>query len=182
MPTKEAAAKLYEEMDFQRAVQAYLWGRTIVGMEQNLQGLVHDTGAKSGDLALYDDFRSKSTIMAANNCTPYIYGYIDLSEKGPMVLDYPPGPSAGAVADWWERPVMDVGLPGADQGKGATYLLLGPGQENAQGCRGLSRRHASRPASRPTCPSSYSGGFFLYRSGLRHTTVAAGRLNAVGRV
>jgi hypothetical protein len=84
VPSQETATKLYDEMDFQRAVQCYLWGLPIVGMEQNQQGLVHD-----------------------NNNTPYLYGFIDLSEKGPMVLDFPPGPSAGAVADWWERPITD---------------------------------------------------------------------------
>jgi hypothetical protein len=136
VPTQQTATKLYDEMDFQRAVQSYLWGLAIVGMEQNRQGLVHDTGAKSGDLALYDDYRSKSTILAANNSTPYIYGFIDLSDKGSMVVDYPPGLSAGAVADWWERPVTDVGLPGADQGKGAKYLFVGPGQETPKGAEG----------------------------------------------
>src|SRR5450631_2978662 len=136
VPTQQTATKLYDEMDFQRAVQSYLWGVTIVNMEQNRQGLVHDTGARSGDLALYDDFRSKSTILGANNSTPYIYGFIDLSEKGPMVVDYPPGLSAGAVMDWWERPLTDVGLPGADQGKGAKYLLVGPGQVTPKGAEG----------------------------------------------
>jgi hypothetical protein len=136
VPTQQTAAKLYDEMDFQRAVQCYLWGVTIVNVEQNRQGLVHGTGAKSGDLALYDDYRSKSTILGANNSTPYIYGFIDLSEKGPMVVDYPPGPSAGAVMDWWERPLTDVGLPGADQGKGLKYLLVGPGQETPKGAEG----------------------------------------------
>src|SRR5450631_953066 len=121
VPTPQTATKLYDEMDFQRAVQSYLWGLTIVGMEQNRQGLVHDTGAKSGDLALYDDFRSKSTILGANNSTPYIYVFMDLSEKGPVVVDFPPGPSAGAVMDWWERPVTDVGLPSAEQGRGGKY-------------------------------------------------------------
>src|SRR5450755_2992687 len=71
VPTQQTATKLYDEMDFQGAVQCYLWGVTIVNVEQNRQGLVHDTGARSGDLALYDDFRSKSTILAANNNTPY---------------------------------------------------------------------------------------------------------------
>jgi hypothetical protein len=133
VPTQETATKLYDEMDFQRAAKCYLWGLPIVGMEQNQQGLVHDTGAKSGDLALYDDYRSKGTILAANNNTPYIYGFIDLTEKGPMVLDFPPGPSAGAVADWWERPITDVGLPSAEQGKGGKYLFVGPGQETPKG-------------------------------------------------
>jgi hypothetical protein len=136
VPTQQTATKLYDEMDFQRAVQSYLWGLTIVNVEQNRQGLVHDTGAKSGDLALYDDYRSKSTILAANNSTPYIFGFMDLSEKGPMVLDYPPGPSAGAVIDWWERPLTDVGLPSAEQGRGGKYLFVGPGQETPKGAEG----------------------------------------------
>src|SRR5450631_4366392 len=87
VPTPETAAKLYDEMDFQRAVQCYLWGLPIVGVEQNMQGLVYDTRANSGELALYDDYNSKGTILAANNSTPYIFGFIDLAEKGPVVLD-----------------------------------------------------------------------------------------------
>jgi hypothetical protein len=136
LPTQQTAEKLYDELDFQRAVQCYLWGLPIVGVEQNRQGLVHDTGAKSGDLALYDDYRSKSTILAANNNTPYIYGFMDLSEKGPMVVVYPPGPSAGGVIDWWERPITDVGLPGADKGQGAKYLFVGPAQETPKDAEG----------------------------------------------
>ena len=136
VPTPQTAAKLYDEMDFQRAVQCYLWGLPIVGVEQNMQGLVYDTRANSGDLALYDDYNSKGTILAANNSTPYIFGFIDLAEKGPMVLDYPAGPSAGAVIDWWERPLTDVGLPSAEQGRGGKYLFVGPGQETPKNAEG----------------------------------------------
>lgn len=77
--TKETTAKLYDEMDFQRAVQCYLWALPIVGVEQSIQGVEHYTGAKTGDLALYDDFRSKSTILRANNSTPYIIGRPDVA-------------------------------------------------------------------------------------------------------
>jgi hypothetical protein len=136
VPTQKTATKLYDEMDFQRAVQSYLWGLPIVGVEQNRQALVHDTGAKSGDLALYDDYRSKSTILADNNNTPYIYGFMDLSEKGPMVLDFPPGPGVGAVIDWWERPLTDVGSFSAEQELGGKYLFLGPGQQTPAGAEG----------------------------------------------
>jgi hypothetical protein len=136
VPTQQTATKLYDEMDFQRAVQSYLWGLPIVGVEQNRQGLVHDTGAKSGDLALYDDYRSKSPILAANNNTPYIYGFMDLSEKGPVVVDFPPGPGVGAVIDWWERPLTDVGAFSAQREGGGKYLLLGPGQETPKGAEG----------------------------------------------
>lgn len=136
VPTEKTAAKLYDEMDFQRAVQVYLWALPIVGVEQSIQGVQHDTGAKTGDLALYDDFRSKSTILGANNSTPYILGIIDLAESGPVVMDYPAGATAGALIDMWERPVTDVGLPGADKGHGAKYLFVGPGQEVPQGAEG----------------------------------------------
>jgi hypothetical protein len=33
VPTQETAAKLYDELDFQRAVQCYLWALPIVGVE-----------------------------------------------------------------------------------------------------------------------------------------------------
>jgi len=32
------------------------------------------------------------------------------------------------VDDFWQRPVTDLGLPGPDKGKGAKYLVVGPGQ------------------------------------------------------
>src|SRR6266550_4587766 len=41
------------------------------------------------------------------------------SKKGPMVVNYRPGLSADALIDWWERPLTDVGLPGADRATNA---------------------------------------------------------------
>ena len=43
LPTSETAARLYDEMDFQRAVQCYLWGLPTVGMEELKQGVQRDT-------------------------------------------------------------------------------------------------------------------------------------------
>ena len=37
-PSKETTQKLYDEMDFQRASQAYLWGIPAVGPPGCLQG------------------------------------------------------------------------------------------------------------------------------------------------
>jgi len=36
------------------------------------------------------------------------------------------------LIDWWDRPIADVGIPGPDQGQGARFLLVGPGQEAPQ--------------------------------------------------
>jgi len=142
VPTKETATKLYDEMDFQRAVQAYLWGLPIVGLEELKQSIQQDTGAKSGDLAVYEGYRSVSVFLTPNIVTPYIVGIIDLAENGPVVIDYPAGATAGALIDWWDRPITDVGVPSPDQGQGAKFLVVGPGQDppNAEGYRVLHSR------------------------------------------
>ena len=132
VPTSEAAAKLYDEMDFQRAVQCYLWGLPTVGMEELKQGIQRDTGAQNGDLAIFAGYRDLSVILTPNLVTPYIMGLIDLAETGPLVIDYPAGMTAGALIDWWDRPITDVGIPGPDKGQGARFLLVGPGQQAPQ--------------------------------------------------
>ncbi len=129
VPTSQTASMLYDEMDFQRAVQCYLWGIPIVGMEQFKQAEQQNAGPKSGDLVVYDDYRSKSVILTANTTTPYISSIINLAESGPVVIGYPAGATAGALIDWWDRPITDLGIPGPDRGQGTQVLLVGPGQE-----------------------------------------------------
>jgi hypothetical protein len=133
VPTSETTAKLYDEMDFQRAVQCYLWGLPTVGMEELKQGVQRDTGVRNGDLAVFDGYRNVSVILTPNLVTPYILALINLAETGPVVIDYPAGMTAGMLVDWWDRPITDVGLPGPDKGQGAKFLFVGPGQEAPQG-------------------------------------------------
>lgn len=133
VPTSETAARLYDEMDFQRAVQCYLWGIPTVGMEECKQGIQRDTGARNGDMAIFKGYRNLSVFLTPNLVTTYILALIDLAESGPVVMDYPAGMTAGALLDWWDRPIVDVGIPGPDRGQGARFLFVGPGQEVPQG-------------------------------------------------
>ncbi len=128
-PTDATIKKLYDERDFQRATQAYIWALPIVGMA-NWQK-AHETtfGAKSGDVIIYDDFVSKRGILTANATTPYVVSFFNLAETGPVVIDMPEGAVAGFVNDMWQRPVTDMGQTGPDKGKGGKYLLVGPGQK-----------------------------------------------------
>ena len=132
VPTSETAARLYDEMDFQRAVQCYLWGLPTVGMEELKQGIQRDTGVRNGDMAIFEGYRNLSVLLTPQLVTTYILALIDLAESGPVVMDYPAGMTAGALIDWWDRPIADVGIPGPDQGQGARFLLVGPGQEAPQ--------------------------------------------------
>lgn len=132
VPTSETTARLYDEMDFQRAVQCYLWGLPTVGMEELKQGIRRDTGVRNGDLAVFDGYQNISVFLTPNIVTTYILALINLAETGPVVMDYPAGMTAGALIDWWDRPITDVGLPGPDKGQGARFLFVGPGQEVPQ--------------------------------------------------
>ncbi|WP_421996363.1 DUF1254 domain-containing protein [Reyranella sp.] len=126
-PTDATIEKLYDAMDLQRAVQAYLWAIPLVGFAQWHE--VHEKifGAKDGDVVLYVSYRDKLGLLTSNATTPYIVGMLDLSLTGPVVIDYPKGPTAGGILDFWQRPVTDMGLTGPDRGAGARYLVLGPG-------------------------------------------------------
>lgn len=132
MPTSETVAELYDEMDFQRAVQCYLWALPIVSWEGGRQANEANFGADYDDITLYGDYRTLSTAFTPNLTTPYSWAFLHLAEQGPTVVEMPPGATAGAIIDWWERPITDVGLVGPDQGRGGKYLLVGPGQDTPE--------------------------------------------------
>jgi len=128
-PSDETIDKLYEEMDFQRAVQAYLWAIPLVSFAQWQEQHEQVFGAEDGDLVFYVSYRDKLGLLTSNATTPYLLGFPNLSRTGPLVIDVPAGQIAGAILDFWQRPVADLGLTGPDKGAGGKYLLLGPGQE-----------------------------------------------------
>ncbi|MFM0475730.1 DUF1254 domain-containing protein [Paraburkholderia strydomiana] len=121
--------KLFDDSDFQRACQAYVWALPIVGFAQWQSDARNVFGAKDTDMVIYQSVQDKLGILTANATTPYIVGLPDLSKTGPLVIDYPAGNSAGGIGDFWQRPLSDMGETGPDQGKGAKYLVVGPGQE-----------------------------------------------------
>jgi hypothetical protein len=126
---KDTVARLYDEMDFQRATQAYIWALPIVGFAEWQASTRQALGAGDTDLVIYQSVKDKLGILTANATTPYIGGFPDLSKTGPLVIDYPNGATAGGVGDFWQRPITDMGETGPDKGKGARYLIVGPGQK-----------------------------------------------------
>lgn len=47
------------------------------------------------------------------------------------MVDYPPGPTAGGLLDFWQRPIADMGLTGPDKGKGGRFIVVGPNDDPA---------------------------------------------------
>jgi hypothetical protein len=122
----DASRRLFDEMDYQRACQAYIWSHPIVSMTtwRLRQGEAH--GAKAAtDFVVLDSLKEKRGIVTGNLSTPYILSFASLKD-GPLVVEYPGGMTAGGFLDLWQRPLADAGLTGPDQGKGGTYILVGP--------------------------------------------------------
>lgn len=126
-PSKETVQKLYDEMDFQRAAQAYIWGIPAVGLNEWRKAHFDVFKGKNGEMLSYLDFAEKLGILTPNYTTPYIATFIDLEESGPIVVELPPGLMAGMILDNWQRVLADLGVVGPDKGKGGKYLILPPG-------------------------------------------------------
>jgi hypothetical protein len=126
-PTTEAAKKLFDESDFQRATQSYLWALPAVGFHGLHLSHLNTFGAKDGEVVLYVTLKDKAGMLTPNLTTIYAMSFWNLAKQGPLVIIVPAGASAGGVLDIWQRPITDVGQTGPDKGQGGKYLILPPG-------------------------------------------------------
>ena len=131
-PSDESVATLYDELDFQRATQAYLWALPIVAFAEWQHSHNAIAGAGDIDYVAYLSGREKLGILTPNATTPYYLNFADLSVTGPLVVEEPPGLTAGGITDMWQRPSVDTGQIGPFAGQGGRYLVLGPGHPDMQ--------------------------------------------------
>ncbi len=128
-PSDETVEKLYDEIDFQRACQAYLWGLPLVSIAEWQHAHEEVFGAGDGDFVIYTTYRDKQGILTANVTTPYVFAIANLTRTGPLVLELEPGPNASGLGTFWQLAIVDIGAMGQDQGKGGKYLILPPGSD-----------------------------------------------------
>ncbi len=125
-PSAATIEKVFDDIDFQRACQAYLWALPLMAMQQWQSEHLTKFGAGKLDYVDYLSFQDKLGLLTANATTPYIMAFPNLTKSGPLVLEIPAGPTAGGFTDFWQRPITDSGQTGPDQGAGGRYLILGP--------------------------------------------------------
>lgn len=124
-PDDATVDKLYDNLDFQRAVQAYLPGLAPVSRLADKKG-ISELGPLNVTVPIFEDrMDSKSLFLTPNNNTPYTWFRLDLRD-GPLVLEVPPK-VLGAIDDIWYNFVTDLGFTGPDKGEGGKYLILPPG-------------------------------------------------------
>jgi len=128
----DASKRLYDDMDYQRAAQSYIWSMPLVSMTawRDSEGAAYGV-QKETDFVVLESLKEKRGIVTGNLTTPYIFNFISL-KKGPLEIRYPAGKTAGGVLDFWQRPIFDLGLTGPDKGAGATYVVVGPEDDPAQ--------------------------------------------------
>jgi hypothetical protein len=125
-PTEATTKKLFDAIDFQRAVQAYLWALPAIGSAQCQNEQRDKFGAGELDYVDYLDFKDKLGLLTANATTSYSIGFTNLAKTGPLVIEIPAGAIAGCILDVWQRPITDTGALGPEKGQGGKFLILGP--------------------------------------------------------
>ena len=116
MPSPATMAKVYDNLDFTHAVNAFMNTMQGVNMAAARKGMLA-VGVKDNEIGVFSELMdAKSLFLTANADTVYFVGFIDLT-KGPMVFETPPK-ALGVLDDMWWRWVTDFGLPGPDRGDG----------------------------------------------------------------
>jgi len=129
IPDDATVEKLYDNLDFQRAVQAYLLGLPAANMA-GLRNGITSFGPANITILTFETLMDSRTLWLTANCnTPYTSVWINMHD-GPLVLEVPPK-VLGLINDLWGRYVTDIGIMGPDKGIGGKYLVLPPGYEGS---------------------------------------------------
>ena len=124
-PTDATVDKLFNEMDFQRACQAYIWSIPIVSMTQWQYSHNEELGAENGQIVFVESYKDKLGGLTYNATTPYVLPFIDLTED-PWVIDVPEGEIRSAAHDMWQLEIAQIAKPGK-------HLFVGPSNKVPEG-------------------------------------------------
>jgi hypothetical protein len=127
-PTEKTAQKLYDELDFQRAVQAYLWALPMASYGAMADAHIALGCGSSAVAVAENSAEQQQLVLTANQDTVYMSGVLDL-RNGPMVMELPPG-LLGTLNNIWQQPLCDLGGPfSPEQNRGGRFLILPPGYD-----------------------------------------------------
>jgi hypothetical protein len=125
VPDPETTRKIYDNLDRSRALQAYLLGFPIVN-QASMRATERSFGPVNQTDVIWENLVDSKTVeLTANDNVVYSFIWLD-THKGPLVVEVPPE-VLGLIDDFWYHWVADIGITGADQGKGGKYLILPPG-------------------------------------------------------
>jgi hypothetical protein len=125
LPDEQTVRTVYDNLDFQRGVQAFLTALPAAALHAMRTG-IQTFGPSNQTVLIAESLLDSHTLWGVPNTeTIYTIMWLDTTD-GPLVIDLPPR-VLGLINDSWGRYVIDVGNAGPDKGQGGKYLLLPPG-------------------------------------------------------
>ncbi len=125
VPDKETAQKVYDNLDFQRGVQAYLNSIQIASMGGMRKGIL-EFGPANTTALLFEQLMDSTTLFLTPNTTSvYMCAWLEMKDE-PYVIETPPN-VLGIIDSHWFHYVADFGNAGPDKGQGGKFLILPPG-------------------------------------------------------
>ena len=127
-PDEASVQKIYDEMDLQRATQAYMDFMPTLSVYGIVKSHIRDFKFKSSSdivVAAGPGWSPRELYLTGNNSTVYACASLDLKIDGPTVVEIPPG-MYGTADDARFEYLVDFGFVGPDKGKGGKYLFIPP--------------------------------------------------------
>ena len=127
VPTEETARKVWDQLDFQRAVECMIMCTPAASLN-GFRRFMRECGPDNETMVYWHGrMDSRVLILTPNTTVVYTFMWIDLKD-GPLVMETPPN-VLGIIDNAWFHYVTDFGNAGPDKGKGGKYLLLPPDYE-----------------------------------------------------
>ena len=127
VPDAATTQKVYDELDLQRATQAFLSTLQVSSMAAMEKGLTSFGPANTTVLQFDELMDSKALWLTPNTVSIYQGTWVELGDE-PMVIETPPT-VLGFINDAWFQYVIDFGNAGPDKGQGGKFLLVPPGYD-----------------------------------------------------
>ncbi|PPD45397.1 MAG: hypothetical protein CTY15_04840 [Methylocystis sp.] len=127
LPTPATRRKLYDELDFQRAVQGVIWAEPAINNALFQRAMVNAGVPNLGAMVYDKRMHPGQETLTPNQSVIYLYDTINLADTGPVVHIVPEAPINAGFFDMWMRPVLDFGTVGPNKGRGDRILILPPG-------------------------------------------------------
>jgi hypothetical protein len=151
------AVNLEEQIIYNRAVEAVIWGIPAVNFELLNESLTKAKGNFNQIIYWSGLINSKNQTLTPNPDVIYVNPLYD-TRNGPVVLEIPAAEGnsslTGSLDDGWQTAIEDIGPAGVDKGKGGRYLITPPNYKDPV------------PFGYIPMPSSTYTGYAILRSNL----------------
>ena len=127
VPDKRTVEIVYDNLDFQRATQAFLSSLQIASLDAMRRGALEFGPANTTVVVFEQLMDSKALFLTPNTTSVYMMTWLEMGDE-PMVIETPPD-VLGFIDDAWFKYVADFGRVGPDKGKGGKFLIVPEGYE-----------------------------------------------------